>query len=306
MARPMSRSAGHARGSLDGMAAVTSSTADDAVGVHLPAGSGPAEPELTIDQLAAAVGMTVRTVRSYTTRGLLPPPRLRGRTGLYGSEHLARLSILREMLDSGYSLAAAEQVLASAPTGLSTPGLAVFRALLSPSEQESPEIVDRQVLAARMGMPVDDALLDRLVGLGLARPRTDDRVELLSPMLVRAGLQLSALGIGMDRVLTAQEELSRHARAMADVCVQLFREDVWQPFVDAGAPEEGWPAVRQALDRALPVASQAVLVIFRRALSGAITDAISQARDGGQGLFAQRAAQPGTDAHDENGATTRD
>lgn len=49
------------------------------------ADAGSSTEELTIDQLAAAVGLTVRTVRSYTTRGLLPPPRLRGRTGLYGA-----------------------------------------------------------------------------------------------------------------------------------------------------------------------------------------------------------------------------
>ena len=47
---------------------------------------------LTIDALAARVGLTVRTVRAYAGRGLLPPPTLRGRTGLYGEEHLARLT----------------------------------------------------------------------------------------------------------------------------------------------------------------------------------------------------------------------
>lgn len=262
---------------------------------NAPAPAQP-EPELTIDQLAAAVGLTVRTVRSYTTRGLLPPPRLRGRTGLYGSEHLARLSILREMLDSGYSLSAAEQVLSTAPTGLSAPGLAVFRSLLSPSEQETSEVVERQVLGARMNLAADDALVAQLVRLDLVRPLPDGRLELLSPMLVQAGLQLSALGIGMDRVLDATVELTGYARAMADVCVQLFRQDVWVPFVSAGAPDAGWPAVRDALDRALPVASQAIVVIFRRALAQAITQAITQARADGQGLFsAQDPAGPSTD-----------
>jgi DNA-binding transcriptional MerR regulator len=236
------------------------------------------EPELTIDELAAKVGLTVRTVRSYTTRGLLPPPRLRGRTGLYGSEHLARLSVLREMLDAGYGLAAAEQVLAAAPNGLTVPGLEVFRALLTPFGEEEVEIVDRQVLSARMGVPVDDAMVGVLDGLRLARALPDGRLELLSPMLLRAALQLASLGIGMAAVLAAHHELAEHSRAMADVCVQLFREDVWRPFMDAGAPDEGWTDVRDALDRALPVASQAVLVIFRRALTEAIAEALAQAR----------------------------
>lgn len=31
------------------------------------------EPTLTIDELAARTGVTVRTIRFYSTRGLLPP-----------------------------------------------------------------------------------------------------------------------------------------------------------------------------------------------------------------------------------------
>lgn len=33
------------------------------------------EPTLTVDELAARAGVTVRTIRFYSTRGLLPPPR---------------------------------------------------------------------------------------------------------------------------------------------------------------------------------------------------------------------------------------
>ena len=243
--------------------------------------------ELTIDQLAAAVGLTVRTVRSYTTRGLLPPPRLRGRTGLYGREHLARLHVLRDMLDAGYTLAAAEQVLSAAPTGVTGPGLDVYRALLSPWQEEDPEVVDRAVLAARFGEPLDDERLGRLVGLGLARPLPDGRLELPRPSLVRAGLQLRGLGIPMDDVLATQAVLDEQARAMAQACVDLFRGSVWEPFQAAGAPQEGWEALRDAVQRALPLASQAVLVTFRAALAEQIARAVAQAA---ADVAAQRAA----------------
>ena len=244
------------------------------------------DTELTIDQLAAAVGLTVRTVRSYTTRGLLPPPRLRGRTGLYGREHLARLGVLREMLDAGYTLAAAEQVLSATPAGVTGPGLDVYRALLSPWEAEEPEVVDRAVLGARFGEPLDDDRLERLVALGLARLRPDGRLELPRPSLVRAGLQLAGLGIPVDAVLATQAVLDEHARAMAQACVDLFRGSVWEPFTAAGRPEEGWPAVRDAVQRALPLASQAVLVTFRTVLAEQIARAVTEAAagpDGGTG-----------------------
>src|SRR3954469_4977870 len=64
--------------------------------------------ELTIDQLAAAAGMTVRNVRAYAGRGLLPPPRLQGRTGYYSSQHLNRLVLGRGLLARGYTLSAVE------------------------------------------------------------------------------------------------------------------------------------------------------------------------------------------------------
>ena len=37
--------------------------------------------EMTIDELARATGMTVRNIRAHQSRGLLPPPEVRARTG---------------------------------------------------------------------------------------------------------------------------------------------------------------------------------------------------------------------------------
>ncbi|WP_243792321.1 MerR family transcriptional regulator [Saccharopolyspora gloriosae] len=74
-----------------------------------------ADEELTIDELAARAGVTVRTVRFYASRGLLPPPRLRGRLGLYGGDHLARLDLIRELQALGFTLSAIERHLERIP-----------------------------------------------------------------------------------------------------------------------------------------------------------------------------------------------
>ena len=37
--------------------------------------------DMTIDELARRAGTTTRNVRSYQTRGILPPPRMVGRVG---------------------------------------------------------------------------------------------------------------------------------------------------------------------------------------------------------------------------------
>jgi DNA-binding transcriptional MerR regulator len=59
---------------------------------------------LTIDQLAAATGTTTRRVRALQTMGLLPRPELRGRTGLYGPAHRARLDAVLRLQEQGFSL----------------------------------------------------------------------------------------------------------------------------------------------------------------------------------------------------------
>jgi DNA-binding transcriptional MerR regulator len=62
------------------------------------------DPDLTIDELAAANGTTTRRVRSLQTLGLLPHPELRGRTGLYGAAHRERLRAILRLQDRGFSL----------------------------------------------------------------------------------------------------------------------------------------------------------------------------------------------------------
>ena len=62
--------------------------------------------ELTIDELARETGMTVRNIRAHPSRGLLPPPEVRARTGYYGPEHVARLRLIQELQANGYNLAA--------------------------------------------------------------------------------------------------------------------------------------------------------------------------------------------------------
>jgi DNA-binding transcriptional MerR regulator len=262
-----------------------------------PADRAAQQAEWTIDQLAARAGLTVRNVRAYTTRGLLPAPRLRGRTGYYGPEHLARLSVLTEMLDEGYTLAAVERVLASVPAGVTESGLALHRALLTPFLPEEPEEVDLATLQARTGSNLDPALLTELRELGVLEPVGDGRFRAPSPTLLRAGLQVVALGVPVDQVVRAQREVATHAQAVAQIYVQLFVDSIWQRLAGPAGPAGGGPAaggtdtagagaleigpqewaqIREAVELVQPVASQALLASFRLALAGAVAEALGQ------------------------------
>ena len=49
--------------------------------------------------------MSASAIFAYQDRGLLPPPKILGRTGWYSEEHLVRLKLISGMLDRGYTFA---------------------------------------------------------------------------------------------------------------------------------------------------------------------------------------------------------
>jgi DNA-binding transcriptional MerR regulator len=68
--------------------------------------AGDADAQLTVDQVSRLAGTTTRNVRALQTLGLLPHPTLRGRTGLYGREHVDRLRAILRLQNAGFSLSA--------------------------------------------------------------------------------------------------------------------------------------------------------------------------------------------------------
>src|ERR1700704_2045493 len=106
--------------------------------------------ELTIEQLAAEVGMSVRNIRNHHSRGLLPPPEVRARVGYYNSEHVARLRLILDLQADGFNLAAIERLL-SGSDGLAERLLGLRRAVTTPFEAESPEFITAEELDQRFG-----------------------------------------------------------------------------------------------------------------------------------------------------------
>jgi DNA-binding transcriptional MerR regulator len=235
--------------------------------------------DMTIDQLAAAVGMTVRNVRAYSSRGLIQPPRLVGRTGYYTEVHVKRLQLVRELLDRGYTLNAVEKALSENAAVPDSHALDLLTLLANPLGQaQVPEELPLEALGRLANIDVDreTGLLDRLEQLRLLERLDHDMVRLLQPVLVRAGAQALALGLTRDTVMDLLETVTGAVDQVAVPFVAAFRDEVWRPFRDAGMPEEDWPALLNAIQSLLPVASQVVVAAFRDRLATVIDSVLGE------------------------------
>lgn len=233
--------------------------------------------ELTIDQLAGAVKMTVRNVRAYASRGLIPAPRLVGRTGYYDQEHVNRLLLIRDLLDRGYTLSAVESTLSRHASLSAGHALDLLDTLSDPRGPEEPEKITADALARLANVEPDSDFVDELVRLGLIERLDDDgNLLLLKPFVVKAGAQAVALGLQRESVIALLPFLSEHLDAIAHRFVDEVRGQLWKPFAEAGMPAEQWPAMLTTIESLLPVASQAVVAIFRDKLNEAIDEAMGE------------------------------
>ena len=226
------------------------------------------DDKLTIDELARRIGMTVRNIRAHQSRGLLPPPEVRGRTGYYGADHVARLELIQELQAEGFNLDLIRRLLDNAG-GSSSEVLRFKHALAQPFGTEEPTTMGVAELIAEWGT-ADPALLLKSLSLGLVRQLPDGRFQLPSPRLARAGRELLSLGIPLERSLEILAAVRAEADRIADIYVDVFLETKWTPFEEAGRPAEGWPDVQAALERMHPLALESLVAVFGIAMKEAV------------------------------------
>jgi DNA-binding transcriptional MerR regulator len=245
----------------------------------------PSVTDLTIEQLAHETGMTVRNIRNHQSRGLLPPPEVRGRIGYYGEQHVARLRMIQELQAEGFKLDVIKRLLGGA-SGLDPERFMGLRRLVTaPFETESPEILAADELIERFG-PVDMKALEKAQRLGLLVPIGDGRFEAPSPAIVRAAEEVIKLGVPLPAALAAIERAQRHLKSVAHAFVQLFLDELWIPFDKADQPDERWPEITDAIERLRPLVSEVVLAAFKQTMSEEVEKAFGkvlerQAKRGG-------------------------
>lgn len=235
------------------------------------AGEGTGESALTVDELAARAGVTVRTVRFYGTKGLLPPPVIGPRrVGRYGRDHLARLALIEELQRQGMTLAAIERYLRQLPPDLTPRDLALQRAVVASWAPDGVETVTREALDERAGRILAEEDVERLVAMGMVEREgdSDGDVFRVDPGLLRLGVELLDVPLSPESILAARNVLIAHARAAAHELSGLFRDAV---------AERDPQTVKSLSAHMQPLVVQALLTTFQRSLKEELREWMEEA-----------------------------
>jgi DNA-binding transcriptional MerR regulator len=182
-------------------------------------------PEYRIDELAQAAGVTVRNVRAYQDRGVLPPPRLRGRVGLYDDSHLARLRLIGQLLGRGHTLAGIADLLSAWERGRNLSDLlGLEKVLTDPWSDETPGLIDTAELVEMFGQEPESDELGALLRLAQEHGflvAEGDRFKVPSPRLLHVGAELVAAGIPLPDVFVIAGQLRDDCAVIARRFVDL-------------------------------------------------------------------------------------
>lgn len=218
------------------------------------------EAELTIDELAQEAGATVRNIRAYQERGILPPPRRQGRVGLYGPAHLARLKIIGSMLARGYTLANVAELVEAWEQGHNVADvIGLEAAVTSPWTDETPTHLSlAQMLELLGGELPEPEVMARAVELDLIRP-VEDGFIVPSMKLLNVATTLSREGVPLSAMLTLNAELRRRIEDIADGMVLMIIRHVFDRYgKDSLPPADEAPRLANLIWRLRPLVMQAV------------------------------------------------
>jgi DNA-binding transcriptional MerR regulator len=218
--------------------------------------------------------MSVRNIRNHHTRGLLPPPEVRARVGYYDAEHVARLRLIQDLQADGFNLAAIGRLL-SGSEGLAARLLGLRRAVTAPFEPETPEVITAAELEQRFGR-VDAKDAERVRRLGLLVPLGDGRFEVPSPALLGAAEQVLELGIPLRAALALVERVRRDCDSISRAFTKLFLRELWEPFEREGQPEARWDELIEAVASLRPLASEALLALFKQTMTNQLEGAFGK------------------------------
>ena len=243
-----------------------------------------------IEELSRRTGLTVRSLRSYQTQKLLPPPTVRGRTGYYGEPHVARFELIKDLQSQGLKLSSIAKMVAG-QSGSEADLLRFTRTVSNLFGERSGGFTSAEELMERFEVSEEDApsVIVKAMELGLVQDVGDGTFEELSPELLSAGERaVRVLRLDANGALRVLESLRKQADAVANTYLDLFIERVWSPFVEAGRPAEQWSEVEAALLDVRALATEALVSTFELVMSARVTEVFDREIVHGEGRSRRR------------------
>jgi DNA-binding transcriptional MerR regulator len=222
-----------------------------------------------VDELARVAGTTVRNVRAYQDRGLLPPPRREGRVGVYTDSHLARLRLIGQLLDRGYTLGNIAELLGAWEHGhdLRTV-LGLEDVVTTPWTDEVPTYMTLAELA-ELFPGAEPRFAQQAAALGLIELDAD-RLRVPSPRMLHAGAELYAAGVPLTAVLEHARALRRDIERIARRFLRVATDHALRPYLerhpDDELTDEELAALIDLIRRLRPLAQMTVDAELARAM----------------------------------------
>jgi DNA-binding transcriptional MerR regulator len=221
--------------------------------------------EYRIGELARKARITVRTLRYYQERKLLPPPRREGRIGWYSQAHLNRLRVISQLLDRGHTLGGIGELLSAWEQGSGLADLLGFeRAITAPWSDEVPVPVTAADISALFEGQLTPEVLEEVIRLGYIEV-DGDRVIHVSRRLLDTATVLVREGIPLPAILATSRELQAGLDKIASLFVELVITHVLDRRGGAPPPHEV-TRLTETIERLRPIARTALDAEFSRAM----------------------------------------
>lgn len=226
----------------------------------------PLADEIRLDELARRAGVPTTTVRLYQTKGLLPGPRLEGRTGFYGEAHLARLAVIGRLQAEGFSLAGIGKLLAAWDGGR---GLDALVGAESQTDDEPVVLSPAELLAFFPAGTVTPDVVQRAATLGLVEARPDGQLVVPDRRFLEAGATLVRLGVPVATVLDEWAALAGATDAVAERFIAVFEHHLLPDDWRAGLSEERSAELAATLAELRRTARQILVAAFDASVAAA-------------------------------------
>lgn len=240
---------------------------------------------MTIDELSALTGASVRTLRLYQTKSILPPPEIVGRVGYYTDAHVNRLYTINHLQKRGFSLAGIAEVVRMWEAGQGIDELLGYeRVLARPWSEERAQDFSADELYERYPdfAKFPDRLADAVSSGAIERKGDGYRVPSLN--LLEFGVVLVQRGVPADVVVKEFIELQNDLERIAGRFVNLFRVHML-PKIATGDPMRWLPELANFTKTFRPAVQTLVASAFTQAMDRQIRRArfAAQAADANGG-----------------------